>query len=129
MQKPIKSLFKGNVLVLTSISITLFIGYLSLKKTTHFIIQLSHIDKAYHTVAYFLLAFSWLFSFPKSFENRKLKYTIVIWCIMYGIIIEVLQGTLTIYRSASLLDVLANTVGIILAMVLFKQFYKKYIAI
>jgi VanZ family protein len=48
---------------------------------------------------------------------------------MYGIIIEVLQGTLTIYRSASLLDVLANTVGIILAMVLFKQFYKKYIAI
>ena len=128
MQKLIKALFKDNILFI-AISITLFIGYLSLKKIDYLPVQLSHSDKVYHAIAYFSLGLTWLLSFPKSLQKKKLKYAIVISCVIYGIVIEVLQGTLTAYRTASLLDILANTVGVIVAMMIFKQVYKKIGAI
>jgi VanZ family protein len=92
-------------------------------------VELSQIDKIYHCIAYFVLGLTWLLSFPKSLEKKHIKYAIVISCIIYGIVIEVLQTTLTAYRTASLLDVLANTIGVLLAMMLFKAIYKKIIAI
>jgi VanZ family protein len=128
MQKLIKILFKDKILFI-AISVTLFIGYLCLKKMEPLPIQLPHSDKMYHVVAYFLLGFTWLLSFPKSSQKKKLKYAIVILCIIYGIVIEVLQGTLTTYRAASLLDIIANTVGVIAAMMLFNKVYKKIAAI
>jgi len=128
MQKLIKVLFRDNILFI-AIGITLFIGYLSLKKIDYIPIQLSHSDKMYHAIAYFILGLTWLLSFPKSLQKKKLKYAIVISCIFYGIVIEVLQATLTAYRTASLLDAIANTVGVILAMMLFNRVYKKIVAI
>jgi VanZ family protein len=128
MQKLIKLLFKDKI-VFVSISITLFIAYLSLKKIESFSVGLSHLDKIYHAIAYFLLGLTWLFSFPKSLQNKSLKYVVVISCIIYGIVVEVLQGTLTTYRTASLLDVIANAIGVLIAMIVFKQVYKKIIAI
>jgi len=128
MQKVIKVLFKDRVLFI-AIGITLFIGYLSLKKIEYSLIPLSNTDKVYHTIAYFSLGLTWLLSFPKSLQNRRLRYVIVISCIIYGIVIEVLQATLTVYRTASLLDIVANTVGVIVAMLLFNKVYKKIVAI
>ncbi len=128
MQKVIKVLFKDRVLFI-AIGITLFIGYLSLKKIEYNLIPLSNTDKVYHTIAYFSLGLTWLLSFPKSLQNRRLRYVIVISCIIYGIVIEVLQATLTVYRTASLLDIVANTVGVIVAMLLFNKVYKKIVAI
>ena len=128
MQKLIKTLFKDKILII-ALSVAIFIGYLSLKRTENFPIEISHADKIYHAIAYFSLGLTWLLSFPKSLQNKKLKYLIVVCCIIYGIIIEVLQGTLTTYRTASLLDILANTVGVMIAMILFKQVYKKIMAI
>ena len=128
MQKVIKILLQDKILFL-AIGITLFIGYLSLKKIDYIPIQLSHSDKIYHVIAYFILGLTWLLSFPKSLQKKKLKYAIVIFCIIYGIVIEVLQATLTAYRTASLLDVVANTVGVIVAMTLYNRVYKKIAAI
>jgi len=45
----------------------------------------------------------------------------------YGVLIEILQETLTKDRSADLFDVIANTVGIILAIqtfLIFRRFKK-----
>ena len=128
MQKGIKTLFKDR-LIFIALGITFVIGYLSLKKVGNIPVQISHADKIYHAIAYFFLGVTWLLSAPKSLTNKKLKYAIVCGCIIYGIIIEVLQGTLTTYRTASVLDVAANFVGVIIAMLLFKQIYKKIIAI
>jgi len=128
MQKVIKLLFKDRI-VFISISITLFIAYLSLKKIESFSVGISHSDKIYHAIAYFLLGLTWLLSFPKSLQNKSLKYAIVISCVIYGIVVEVLQGTLTTYRTASLLDIIANIVGVLIAMMVFKQVYKKIVAI
>ena len=128
MLKPIQTLLKGSLLFV-AIGITLFIGYLSLKKINYVPIRLSHLDKIYHFVAYFLLGCAWFFSFSKAYQKPKLKYAIAMACIIYGMVIEVLQATLTTYRTASVLDVFANMAGVIAAMMLFKQVYKKIVAI
>ena len=128
MLKLIKTLFKDKIIFI-AIGITLGITYLSLMRLNFAPSKLSHVDKIYHSIAYFILGLTWLLSFPKSLEKKYIKYAIVISCIIYGIVIEVLQGTLTAYRTASLLDVIANTIGVLVAMVLFKSIYKKIIAI
>lgn len=92
-------------------------------------IRFPHLDKIYHAAAYFSLSAIWLVCFYKSYHEYKLKYTVVTACVLYGMVIEVLQGVLTTYRTASVLDVCANTVGAILAMVLFKRLYKIIVAI
>jgi VanZ family protein len=85
-------------------------------------LEIKNADKFYHTFSYFVLAFFWLFSF---YEKPQKKYIIVILCIIFGIIIEILQNKLTAYRTGDVLDVLANTFGIILALFVFNLFSKK----
>jgi VanZ family protein len=50
---------------------------------------------------------------------------IVIVCVIYGILIEFLQETLTVYRISDYKDVLANTIGIILAIIVYNKISKK----
>ena len=82
-------------------------------------------DKAIHIIAYFLLTLSWLFFYKK--ESKKLKISIIILVVIfiYGIIIEVLQGTVTENRQLEAYDLLANLTGIILALTVFKQVLQK----
>jgi VanZ family protein len=121
MLKRIKTLFLDNLLV-AAIAITIAIICLSLLKLPNTGIKINNIDKAYHSSAYFVLALTWLFSFYKK-PNKK--YIIVICCIMFGIIIEVLQSTLTIYRTGDYKDVLANSLGVLLALFIFNIIFKK----
>ncbi len=121
MLKHIKTLFKDNFIVIP-VSITVGIIYLSLIKTPKNMIEIAQIDKIYHSIAYFVLSITWLFAFKKKSQT---KYIIVILCIILGIIIEVLQSTLTIYRTGDYLDVLANSMGVILALVVFNLFFRK----
>ena len=122
MQQLIKSLFKDKFFII-AICITISIAYLSLMKMPKVEeISFNNIDKLYHLFAYFTLSTCWLFSF---YKKPTLKYIIIIFCILYGIIIEVLQDTLTLYRTGDFKDVLANTTGIILGLLVFNQFLKK----
>ncbi|WP_435674516.1 VanZ family protein [Polaribacter sp.] len=80
------------------------------------------IDKWEHSFAYFTLSICWLFAF---YKNPKIKYYIVFACIVYGIILEGLQGTLTNYRTADYLDAIANSIGVLLGLTVFNQILKK----
>lgn len=118
MLKHIKNLLKGSFLYI-AILVAISIAYLSLIKLGKQPISISHLDKIEHAIAYFILTISWLFAVKKASENKKIKYIVVFACIFYGIIIELLQTTLTSYREASSLDILANSVGAIIAMLIF----------
>ncbi|MGB1283455.1 MAG: VanZ family protein [Polaribacter sp.] len=86
-------------------------------------LEITHLDKYQHAFAYFTLTMCWLLSFRKKTPNRK--YTIVFACIIFGIILEVLQYKLTQYRTGDYLDILANTVGVVLGLLIFNQILKK----
>ena len=120
----IKILLKDNSLYI-SIAITILITLLSLIKThPKPIVDISNLDKVQHTFAYMVLTISWLVSRDVKFNT--IPYIVVlIGCLVFGIIIEVLQGRLTTHRSASLLDVVANSLGIVLGFMIFKTFRRK----
>lgn len=121
MLKHIKSLFRDNFFII-AIGITLCIAYLSLIKTPKIVLVYSASDKVYHIIAYFTLTICWLFSF---FKKPSLKYSIVVFCLLFGIIIEVMQQSLTSYRTGDYKDVLANIIGIVLGLIVFNLVLKK----
>ena len=125
MQKPIQNLLKGNSLFI-AIVVTISIAYLSLMKTGPTIeIGLPQTDKIEHAFAYCVLALSWfIFASKKQKKTKKLIF-IVFGCIFYGIILEVLQATITLHRTAEFFDMLANTVGVLIGLLIFNRISKK----
>ena len=121
MLKHIKNLFKDNIFVIT-ILITIGIACLSFIKTPKTDLDFISADKLYHLFAYFILTICWLFTLHK---YSFLKYTIGIVCVIYGILIEFLQETFTIHRTSDYKDVLANTIGIILAIIVYNKISKE----
>lgn len=118
-----KSLLRAKLFwIVLSIGITVSIAILSLVKLNKAPVTISNIDKIGHAVAYFSLTFSWLQVFLK---KRRQRNIIVFCCLIYGIIIEVLQGSLTNYRSSEFYDILANALGITLAFAIVVSFFKK----
>lgn len=120
MLKHIKTLFKGKLLFI-AIIVTIGILYLSLMKVPKLDIKISNLDKWEHCFAYFTLTFFWLLAFYK----KQQKFLIVLCCILFGIIIEILQHTITNYRTGDYLDVIANSLGVLLGLLVFNQVSKK----
>jgi len=117
-----KNLFKDNFFLIAAFVITIVISCLSLIKTPKIDTGFSNIDKLYHLFAYFTLSLFWLFSF---YKKSSLKYFIVLACLIYGILIEVIQHTLTTYRTCDYKDAIANTLGSIFGLIVFNQIKKK----
>ena len=121
MLKRITNLLKGSIFIIALI-ISITIVFLSLLQLPSSKINIINIDKAYHSIAYFALGITWLFAYYKKPEK---KYFIVICCIIFGIIIEVLQSRLTSYRTGDYVDAIANSCGVLLALLIFNLFVKK----
>ena len=123
MQKLIKNLLKDKkTKVAIAIFITISIAILSLIRIGKQPVAIANIDKIEHTIAYFALTFSWLLALPK---NNKQVYFITFCCLIYGIIIEALQASITTYRTGDYYDIIANSVGILIAFTFFSFFFKK----
>lgn len=120
----IKNLLTDNAIFI-AIAITIAIAILSLIKLNGSTIPVVKSDKVAHSIAYFTLAISWLYTIYKNNQFQKLVWRVIIACFIYGTIIEILQAELTTYRTASGLDILANSIGIILAILVFHLFEKK----
>ncbi len=121
-QMPIDHTLKVRVILLIAVSVTLSILFLSLIRLDDLPdLKVKQMDKYYHTFAYFVLTLSWIAYFK--IRNKKLKinflFYIVIGLILFGIVIEVLQRALTDYRLLDYQDMIANTIGVILATTLF----------
>lgn len=125
MLKLIKKLLEANVLLI-AIAITIFIAFLSIANLLKIVPEdLLISDKLNHTIAYFFMALSWFYAFQKKKLRSLKEMYIVIFCILFGILMEFLQWGVTSYRTASYLDVLANSLGVLIAYLGFYFFQKK----
>ncbi|MDB2633470.1 VanZ family protein [Flavobacteriaceae bacterium] len=125
MLKHIKALLEDNAIFI-AIFFTISITIGSLVKSDVIAIEIVSIsDKTIHFIAYFFLMLSWLYVFLKKKSFLKNVKFIFIACIAFGIIIEILQGVTTTYRTLSFLDVAANTLGVLFASTVFYFFEKK----
>ena len=105
---------KKLLLVLT-IFYTLVLAFFSLASFSSLpVIGTSYDDKITHCIAYGILFLLWYFTL-KSLKTAKPIFSAIIFSLIYGIIIEVLQGQLTTDRQLDVLDVFANLTGITIA--------------
>ncbi|WP_197077343.1 VanZ family protein [Lacinutrix sp. Hel_I_90] len=77
-------------------------------------------DKVYHAIAYSLFTLLWFaaFHFKLKMQFNKALLITGLFSFSYGILIEVLQGWLTISRQGDVKDVIANTIGMVFAVLL-----------
>lgn len=93
-------------------------------KMGSFALRIPHLDKLVHFVFYLVMFVTAFFAVKDHFLPR-LKLRTVLWgvlsfTIIYGMIIEVLQYTLTVNRQGDIMDALANSMGAIVGLMLTK---------
>jgi VanZ family protein len=113
-------LFIGWVLFITTLSL------FSFEEDSIPSIDIPHMDKLVHFAFYFGFTALGCLSFVelrrRNTPLRKVSAKIIVYAIIYGIIIEVLQGVATIDRNPDLLDVLANSLGALFGIFAVKLF-------
>ena len=130
MLKNIKKLLERNALLLAIIAtVVLGIASLGVMPKIDLGFKLKSSDKYLHTFAYFILTTVWFFAFREKIKKFNFKIFLVGALIIYGIVIEVLQGSLTKYRTADFYDEIANLLGILIASLLFNKLIKWFDAI
>lgn len=123
MLKRIKKLLEHNILALAIIA-TLIVAVLSLTAIPkiNLGLEIKSGDKFLHILAYFTLSTVWLLALRKKLNNKYSRLLLIFSLVIYGIVLEVLQGGITTYRTGDFFDVIANTIGILLAVLVIKKF-------
>jgi VanZ family protein len=88
------------------------------------LINIPHLDKIVHFILFFVLALVLLFELNKIRLERKPLLNAYLWSALvsigYGVLIEALQHYVFVSRSASFWDVLANSLGVLFAILIFR---------
>jgi VanZ family protein len=124
-------MLKKNIL---SILVSLIIMYLSLAPSQTFenipLSKIPQFDKVVHFLMYFGLTFSIIYENRKTLKRTKDFFLISLIPLFYGILMEILQGVLTVTRSASFFDAVFDEAGILVCILLWlwiKPFKKENI--
>ena len=127
MLQRIKKLLEDNAIILAIIA-TLIIAYLSLSHIPklNFGFKIKSSDKYLHALAYFFLSLIWYFALQNKIKKTSFKIYLVLTLFIYGTILEALQRGITNYRTGDFYDILANSVGILLATLLFNKILQWY---
>ncbi|MEI6487627.1 MAG: VanZ family protein [Bacteroidota bacterium] len=92
-------------------------------------LELLSFDKFVHAGIFFVLLLLTVrgFSLQTLFSSLQLyaKSFSVITCIIYGGLLEIMQGTIFIERSADVFDFIANSVGCLIALAVYDKLEKK----
>lgn len=79
-------------------------------------VEINYADKIFHFLAYAILCLLWYFVFyyrKPQFLKKAIVHAVLL-AIIFGIVLEVLQGTLTAHRSLDVYDAIANSLGALL---------------
>ena len=136
MPRPMANLLVRKVLLWSAILYTLALTLGSLIKPVQLVDRpFKFMDKLLHAGAYFGLTILWVgcfimynWFFKSQWSRRgtlKNLGLVALLAVIYGTIIELLQGTMTDYRTPDGWDILANSVGVLLALLLLSLFINK----
>ncbi|QRM89086.1 teicoplanin resistance protein VanZ [Lacinutrix sp. WUR7] len=92
-------------------------------------INYSNTDKIFHFIAYSALTWFWFQVFYSKFKwsfNKGLLVSAIV-SVIFGILIEVMQSMFTNTRVADNNDILANTLGVSLTIILLLLFKKSLV--
>lgn len=89
-------------------------------------VKISFGDKIFHFIVYAILTVLWFNAFNYKFKLDRMRAIVyaALFSTLFGIILEVLQGSATTYRSFDLYDAIANTLGACFAMLILIATYR-----
>ena len=124
---PIKRLLEAKNIRLFSIIYTLGITVLMvIPVPEQQQIDVPNLDKWVHTLVYVLFSSLWLWAYQAQIQKKSVLFWIITTSVLvYGIVIEIVQGNFIPSRSFDLLDIAANSLGILIGGWFFRRF-KKY---
>jgi VanZ family protein len=91
-------------------------------------IKILYIDKIIHAFFYFVFSILWFYALRFYFKKQsssKLLRVVFVMALLFGIAIELFQTYFTTFRNGDVRDVLANTTGALLAIIMIKLLDKK----
>ena len=98
-------------------------------KMGSFAFRIPHLDKIVHFIFYMVMVVTGFFAvkdyFLYRFKTKTVIWGVVGFSIIYGMIIEVLQYTITVNRQGDLMDALANTLGAVAGLFLTKRLVRQ----
>ncbi|WP_158285044.1 VanZ family protein [Arenibacter aquaticus] len=78
-------------------------------------VDIPHVDKAVHFTFYFVFTFLGCLGYrelkSKKTTLKRAVFVSILTAVIYGMVIEVLQGVATAHREPDILDFLANSAG------------------
>lgn len=101
-----------------ALGFTILLGFLSLIRLNDLPdFEITFGDKIFHFGAYVVMTLVWYNYFKVRDKSSKTKQIIIAGIIaaVFGTIIELLQGALTVSREADIYDILANSAGVLVA--------------
>lgn len=113
-----------NKFLLAAITWTVLVAYLCLTNAANIPkvswLHIQNKDKIVHFTFYFVFTFLWVNALKQSnkLTPQKMKIYIFIAAFVFGVIIEICQGIIGKGRSADIIDVLANTSGSALSILM-----------
>ena len=121
MPKPMAVSLMRKLLLIGALAFTMAIGIGSLIHAPVILEEATkNSDKLIHATAYFFFCLFWFtYLYWAGMRERKFKTVLTIavgWSLFFGMVIEILQGELTTYRTGDFLDMVANTTGVVLAV-------------
>lgn len=129
MQSNTKSLSGRNRFFWGALLWTVLVAVFCLIKSEAFkgagFLNIPYKDKYVHFVFYFVFTVLWIKAFKDSGNKSKIVAAVFCAAVSYGILIEICQALFTNSRSADFLDVLANTCGALIAVLLMRILDKK----
>lgn len=112
-----------------TITVSLIILYLSLTPPQTFVksgfFDIPHLDKFVHFGLYFVLMAVIILEHRRSLTNTRLLLLVALIPFFFGIAIELMQSEFTKNRKGELLDMIADTAGVVSALLLW-LFIKPY---
>ncbi len=130
----IKNLLGPKILLYLSLLYTILLTIVTLSESSSLpdVHWWEYQDKLAHLLAYIVLGGTWglTWLYTRKVDFWKPYFVgIVVASIIYGTIVEILQSTMTTTRNADHWDVLANTIGVILGVVIAWRSFHKYLRI
>ena len=116
------------VLFISWMMFVTFFSLFSLSKVDTSRFDIPHLDKAVHFTFYFVMVILAFMAKTKgerqgSRHTLKLLWYIVLFAILYGIVIEVVQHVATVDRHGDPLDAIANSTGAIAGMLVLRYLF------
>lgn len=93
------------------------------------LLELLSFDKWVHAGMFFVLCMLIFLHLLQVNRSAQAIYLFMLLCVVYGCLLEVMQGTLFSNRSADWHDMVANTFGCLMALLFYRKIYNVLIRI